>query len=189
MNQESKGLTFRLPPETVAKFWKNTPSSSPGTVTGSDILPSSEDIEVVDDIKVVDEISSDPLPVISVDLERLIGYKPPLEEYDSIWSQLLGAMWTQFGGRQQQRQQDDDDANPSIPPPDFDLQVGELLGAGVATFGEKESCLQIKYPPVLQTSNNTTTATATNPREEIQTTQVWKDLLTHPTDLDFVAQL
>jgi hypothetical protein len=93
----------------------------------------------------------DELPVISIELERLVGYKPSTrEEIDSIKKQLIEAMWMRYKSSSssdnraseetkehnnnaseeegQQRQEEGE------PPPDFDDQIKELLDSRVARF-------------------------------------------------------
>lgn len=86
------------------------------------------------------------IPVLSVNLERLVGYLPETnDEIDSIKNQLVEAMWERY--RQQRRLQpehvednngnggDSDESPMIVPPPDFDDQIRELLDAKVARFG------------------------------------------------------
>ncbi|VEU44231.1 unnamed protein product [Pseudo-nitzschia multistriata] len=96
-----------------------------------------------------EEEEEEELPVVSIELERLVGYRPSdREEIDSIKSQLIEAMWMRYKNsgsgegpipseekqfdpeedEQQQQQQEE-------PPPDFDDQIKELLDSRVARFG------------------------------------------------------
>ena len=105
------------------------------------------------------------LPVISIELELLVGYKPStVEEIESIKKQLIEAMWMRYkssfninsngdqSDEETKEQMDkkqaadtdkeaDVDIQPSEeePPPDFDDQIKELLDSRVARFGAVES--------------------------------------------------
>jgi len=78
-------------------------------------------------------------PVVSIVLERLVGYQPSSQDVaESIQSQLLDAMWTRY------RQQDYcDEMGPTscgntsrvVVPPDFDDQIQELFEARIARWG------------------------------------------------------
>ena len=155
MNQTSsgssnnKGLTFRIPPELASRLRRREGEIEAEAVATATVTVSPENDFIERWGK-----EQNLLPVVSLDLERLIGYKPSPEEHDSIRSQLLNAMWMRYRDEQQQQQKMNDDDNPNekeefseaeslgIPPPDFDAQVVELLRSGVATFGRRRKRLQ-----------------------------------------------
>ena len=110
------------------------------------------------------------LPVISIELERLVGYKPStVEEIESIKKQLIEAMWMRYKSssnsngcqsdeetkEQMDKKQDadaDDQPSEEEPPPDFDDQIKELLDSRVARFGAVDSG---NLEVVLEDSNQT----------------------------------
>ncbi len=83
----------------------------------------------------------DELPIISIELERLVGFKPSSrDEMDAIRKQLLEAMWMRYKasrGEKDEKEEtaNDDDDEEEEPPPDFDDQIKELLDSRVARFG------------------------------------------------------
>ncbi|KAL3940286.1 MAG: hypothetical protein SGBAC_005147 [Bacillariaceae sp.] len=108
------------------------------------------------------------LPEISIDVENLVGYKPELEEMESIKAQLLDAMWTRY--RLEEREDVPKDSSPqTMAPPDFDFQVVDLLQSGVARFKQSsdendssttEGRLILCYPPTIITSDGESKLTA-----------------------------
>lgn len=90
------------------------------------------------------------LPIISIELARLVGYKPStMEEVESIKKQLIEAMWMRYKSSNNnsnnnnnsengsgEGKDDEEEAPPEEePPPDFDDQIKELLDSRVARFG------------------------------------------------------
>ena len=137
--EPSMGLTLKLSPEVAARLRDEGPNKN--NSTSNDNGNSSNDGKK-NGARTDRDVDSD-LPVISVDLERLIGYQPQLDELDSIRSQLVAAMWTRYNESSSDRtitaksDENEDDVS-SLPPPDFDLQSRELLESGAAIFGPKE---------------------------------------------------
>ena len=94
-----------------------------------------------------EEEEEEELPVISIELERLVGFKPSTnEEIDAIKKQLIEAMWMRYKSTSGLESKEDettttteeDEAEAdetSEPPPDFDDQIKELLDSRVARFG------------------------------------------------------
>ena len=85
----------------------------------------------------------DELPIISIELERLVGFKPSSQdEIDAIKKQLLEAMWMRYKGslvETEEKEEDPNDTEPEEPPPDFDDQIKELLDSRVARFGSVQN--------------------------------------------------
>ena len=92
------------------------------------------------------EENDEDLPIISIELERLVGYKPSTEEeIESIRSQLVQAMWVRFKNSNNSGDKEYKEGTISPissvedsqdePPPDFEDQILELLNSRVARFG------------------------------------------------------
>jgi hypothetical protein len=141
----SLGLTFAVSSVKAAEnSVENTCTSQSHTTP-----PHTPDGDGISD-DVVNLATGQQLPVLSINLERLVGYQPETnDEINSIRNQLVEAMWGRY--RQQHGQQpehaveetsdnknDGDGCNENaltlIPPPDFDEQIQELLDAKVARF-------------------------------------------------------
>jgi hypothetical protein len=143
-------------------------------------------------LKPEESSSKDDLPVLSIHLERLVGYQPPEEELGPIQSQLILAMWTRYNEDRQDGQPASASSAPSsqeIPPPDFDQHVAELMGTGIGTFypnrdqvpnDPKISSLILSYPPSLQ---NPSTGSM------VDTRRLWDDISQRRVPIDFVEQL
>ena len=106
------------------------------------------------------------LPLVSISLERLVGYIPTADEdLAAIREQFIDAMWAQSSFKN-----DTSDcgnaAMSGLPPPDFDRHAEELFQNGMATFhasrhdipsqttatasdNSARSSLVISYPPSL----------------------------------------
>ncbi len=95
--------------------------------------------------QVWEEEEEEELPVISIELERLVGFKPSTnEEIDAIKKQLIEAMWMRYKSTSGLESKEDEttttteeaeEDETSEPPPDFDDQIKELLDSRVARFG------------------------------------------------------
>eukprot|EP00537_Pseudo-nitzschia_pungens_P001062 CAMPEP_0172363668 /NCGR_PEP_ID=MMETSP1060-20121228/6962_1 /TAXON_ID=37318 /ORGANISM="Pseudo-nitzschia pungens, Strain cf. cingulata" /LENGTH=853 /DNA_ID=CAMNT_0013086457 /DNA_START=53 /DNA_END=2614 /DNA_ORIENTATION=+ len=119
-----------------------------------------EDYECNED-EVEEEEEEDGLPIISIELERLVGYVPTnRDETESIRNQLIDAMWMRYkthnnnndntntntnntntntntdnSGEEKGESEEQQQYNEDEPPPDFDDQIKELLDSRVARFG------------------------------------------------------
>lgn len=191
--EPSMGLTLKLSPEVAARL--RDEGSNKSNSTSNDNGNSSNDGKK-NGARTDRDVDSD-LPVISVDLERLIGYQPQLDELDSIRSQLVAAMWTRYNESSSDRtitaksDENEDDVS-TLPPPDFDLQIRELLESGAAIFGPREEessslkassgvIMVVKYPPKLQSPST---------GEHVSTSDLWREIIRHPTELPpFVERL
>lgn len=117
------------------------------------------------------------VPRISIDLERLVGYDPEIEEIDSIRNQLLTAMWTRY--EEEEREEEDATLERNVPPPDFDFQVVDLLDSGVATFApsndesisSKTKRLVLSYPSSIIVSEG----------KSVETRKIWKESSSCPS--------
>ncbi|KAL3913680.1 MAG: hypothetical protein SGILL_006393 [Bacillariaceae sp.] len=88
-----------------------------------------------------------PLPLISIELKKLIGYAPSSQDVvDSIQSQLVEAMWSRYRqengdgeidivAESEEKLEGSSKGSPVLLPPDFDSQMQELLEARIARFG------------------------------------------------------
>ena len=136
-----------------------------------------------------------PLPAISIQVERLLGYTPLQDELDSVRDQLVHAMWQRYRGQDYAPStRDQNDENPSsaletlqdddtsIPPPDFDEHVLDLLQTGIARWTPKAevdetssssatTILKLHYPPTVYSP---TTETLEDTRK------VYSELMRHP---------
>ena len=107
-----------------------------------------------------------PLPLISIELKKLIGYTPSSQDVvDSIQSQLVEAMWSRYrqengegeidGVEENEEKESSSSSFPQtvVPPPDFDSQIQELLEAKIARFcGERQGTASKKEEnPAAQT--------------------------------------
>ena len=92
------------------------------------------------------------LPVISIELERLVGFKPSTrDEIDSIKKQLIEAMWMRYKSsnssssknsgetKETDKPKESEGDEMEELPPDFDDQIKELLDSRVARFGSIHS--------------------------------------------------
>ncbi|CAJ1950582.1 unnamed protein product [Cylindrotheca closterium] len=165
----SFGMKLSLPPEMAAKL-RQTSQPEKDAEEGNDSVQ--ENSENIQDAK---------LPEISIDVENLVGYKPELEEMESIKSQLLEAMWTRYRLEEREYVPTDSSLQTMVmAPPDFDFQVVELLQNGVARFKQytdeddsprNEGCsMIISYPPTIITSDG----------ESKLTSKLWEQTSTCP---------
>mmetsp|Transcript_25058 Transcript_25058/g.61737 ORF Transcript_25058/g.61737 Transcript_25058/m.61737 type:complete len:643 (-) Transcript_25058:305-2233(-) len=162
----SFGMKLSLPPEMAAKLRQ---SSQPEKVSeaNNDSSVNKED----NNENIIENKDTEKLPEISIDVEHLVGYKPELEEMESIKSQLLDAMWTRY--RLEEREdapKDSSSPQTRMAPPDFDFQVVDLLQSGVARFKQttdedddsstNEGSLILSYPPTIITSDGESNLTS-----------------------------
>jgi len=159
-DQTSLGLSLKLPPEIAEHFRQKTTTS----------------VLISDGPGVATTDTGDVLPSVFLDAVQLIGYAPEsAEEMESVRSQLVSAMWSRYLDRNDVDETDHSDQ--VVPPPDFDLQVIELLESQVATFRETHSTatttLTITYPPTLQSPETL---------ELVSTKSLWAELHSTPSD-------
>jgi hypothetical protein len=169
---ETLGLTLNLTPETAAAIRKEQ------QVGRQRLTPESP--------------SNDDLPVLSIHLERLVGYQPPEEELGPIQSQLILAMWTRYNeDRHYGQSASSSSQSQEMPPPDFDQHVAELIGTGIGTFypdraqvplpnDPKTPSLILSYPPSL---HNPSTGSM------VDTRRLWDDISRRRAPILFVEQL
>ena len=97
-----------------------------------------------------EEFWEEELPVISIELQPLVGYKPSTaEEIESIKKQIVHAMWERYrstnqsssedGKEQKEKTEEEQQQEEDEPPPDFDDQIKELLESRVARFGSVDN--------------------------------------------------
>jgi hypothetical protein len=130
-------------------------------------------------------------PQIAIDLEQLVGYCPTKkEEVETIQSQLLTAMWTRYQAAAEE--EPSNKKNYQEPPPDFDVQIIDLLENGVAQFHpqsktdntslvEEEvssSSLILSYPSQIVLSNGQSKSTHTVWKETCQSPSIRQSFLT-----------
>lgn len=155
MNGSPNGLTLKIPPEVAARLRQQEAKNVGDTSEVTNNADANQKEKGVTNSKKGEE---EMLPIISIDLERLIGYRPEsTDELDSIRSQLLAAMWTRC---KETTPIPIEQTDQTQPPPDFDVQVCELFETGAAHFSRKNAesvndsstgtaFLPIKYPPKL----------------------------------------
>lgn len=165
----SLGLKLSVPADMASRLRESAEQETPATEIAPENVASKKKPQV---------------PQISINLERLVGYRPDPEELQSIQFQLLSAMWTRYRAEERQEMESTpSESHHEEPPPDFDFQVVDLLESGVATFsqsadqlitdGDRKN-LVLSYPPTIIVSNGETKST----------TKMWCDSSTCPSSFE-----
>jgi hypothetical protein len=175
MDNSSMGLTMSLSPEMAAQLRQQEERIQAQVEAPVEVAATKKN----DD-------DDDMVPLISIDLEQLIGYRPQdSEELDSIKSQLLTAMWTRYKETTTSDGETETHQQLQVPPPDFDTQALELLETGVArviivgstggstrTSDDKDdNTMRIRYPPSVQSPTT---------GERISTARLWQHIVRPP---------
>ena len=92
------------------------------------------------------------LPVVSISVERLVGYVPTGDEdLQSIREQLIEAMWAQSSFKNDTVGKTE---TKCLPPPDFDQHAEELFQNGMATFYVNRQSMPSQTSLAASTSDN-----------------------------------